>query len=94
MSKIPPFYQNCPVNEQTADGTCCGRCWHYLPDGKTCPRHGDVSLAVEHYKRTGRTMKEDDLKAAREIAAELPELIAESHKRDGEQWEEHRGDGR
>ena len=40
---------NCPINEQTADGTPVGRCWHYLEDGKICPRHGDVSIAVEIY---------------------------------------------
>lgn len=40
---------NCPINEQTADGAVVGRCWFYLPDGKTCKRHGDVSDAVERY---------------------------------------------
>lgn len=34
---------NCPVQERTADGRPVGRCWFHLPDGKTCPRHGDVS---------------------------------------------------
>lgn len=33
---------NCPVMEQTGDGTLVGRCWFFLPDGKTCPRHGDL----------------------------------------------------
>ena len=38
---------NCPIREYTADGDCVGRCWFFLPDGKTCERHGDVSKAVE-----------------------------------------------
>jgi len=37
------FEKNCPVIEQTADGVSVGRCWFYMADGKTCPRHGDVS---------------------------------------------------
>ena len=45
--------QNCPIRERTGDGISVGRCWFYLPDGKTCPRHGDVSVAVERYKLTG-----------------------------------------
>lgn len=27
---------NCPINEQAGDGLVVGRCWHHLPDGKTC----------------------------------------------------------
>ena len=38
--------KNCPILEQTADGDCVGRCWFHLPDGKTCPRHGNVSVEV------------------------------------------------
>jgi len=38
---------NCPIKEQTADGVPCGRCMFYLPDGKSCPRHGDVSDEVQ-----------------------------------------------
>lgn len=34
--------RNCPVIEFTADGNCVGVCCFYLPDGKTCPRHGVV----------------------------------------------------
>jgi hypothetical protein len=48
------FLKCCPINEQTADGDIVGRCFMHLPDGKTCPRHGDVSLAVAHYKATGK----------------------------------------
>lgn len=51
--------RNCPINEQTADGVSVGRCWFNLPDGKTCPRHGDVSLAVAYYRSTGHCMLEN-----------------------------------
>jgi hypothetical protein len=37
------FPNNCPVIEQTADGVEVGVCTFFLPDGKTCPRHGDIS---------------------------------------------------
>ena len=50
---------NCPIIEQTADGDRCGRCWYHLPDGKTCPRHGDVHKEVEQYERTGITTLEN-----------------------------------
>ena len=53
---------NCPINEMTADGIRVGRCWFYLPDGKTCPRHGDVSKAVEKYERDGKLTLETDHK--------------------------------
>ena len=49
---------NCPINEQTADGHPVGRCWFYLPDGKTCPRHGNVEPEVEHFNQTGKTTPE------------------------------------
>lgn len=49
---------NCPINERTADGDLVGRCWFYLSDGKTCPRHGDVSQPVSHYVQTGRLTSE------------------------------------
>ncbi len=44
---------NCPINEQTGDGTPCGRCMFYLPDGKTCPRHGNVDVEVARFVETG-----------------------------------------
>ena len=50
---------NCPIKEQTADGSPCGRCWFHLPDGKTCPRHGDVTEEVERFKETGHTTLEN-----------------------------------
>lgn len=54
---------NCPINEQTGDGLVVGRCWHHLPDGKTCPRHGDVGPEVEVFERTGSLTVEDDMLA-------------------------------
>ena len=44
----------CPIREFTADGVNVGRCWFHLSGGKTCPRHGNVSEAVERYKATGK----------------------------------------
>lgn len=52
---------NCPIMEQTGDGVTVGRCWFHLIDGKTCPRHGDVSQAVSYFKKTGKCMLESDL---------------------------------
>lgn len=46
------FENNCPINEVTGDGRYVGRCWYYLKDNQ-CPRHGDVSRAINHYKQTG-----------------------------------------
>lgn len=43
--KIMP--SNCPVIEQTAEGVEVGVCTFHMPDGHTCPRHGDVNaLAI------------------------------------------------
>lgn len=53
---------NCPVMEQTADGDVVGRCWFHLPDGATCPRHGDVSVEVQRFKETGRCTLENDMR--------------------------------
>lgn len=63
MSK-PFLPDNCAIRERTATGQSVGRCWHWLPDGKTCPRHGDVSAVQEHYRKTG------ELGEAREIQKE------------------------
>jgi hypothetical protein len=50
---------HCPILEQTADGKCVGRCWYYLHDN-ICPRHGDVSAAVENYQQgKGLTLERD-----------------------------------
>jgi hypothetical protein len=54
---------NCPINEQTGDGHVVGRCWYHLPDGKTCPRHGDVGFEVNVFERTGRLTVENDMLA-------------------------------
>jgi hypothetical protein len=43
MRNEKPFEKNCPVMVvDTADGIPV-RCMFYMADGKTCPRHGDVS---------------------------------------------------
>lgn len=49
---------NCPIREFTADGECVGRCWFFLPDGKTCERHGDVSKSVGKFEKTGELTDE------------------------------------
>lgn len=49
---------NCAIRERTASGTSVGRCWHWLPDGKTCPRHGDVSAVQDKYRLTGELTDE------------------------------------
>jgi len=48
----------CPILEFTADNVFVGRCCHHLPDGETCPRHGDVSIEVAHYVETGKCTPE------------------------------------
>lgn len=58
------FPESCPINERTADGDLVGRCWYHL-DKQRCPRHGDVSDALEHYIRTGELTAET-LKKARQ----------------------------
>jgi hypothetical protein len=50
---------HCPILEQTGDGIPCGRCWFFLKDGKTCPRHGDVSAEVEIYQEKTMLTRED-----------------------------------
>lgn len=50
---------NCPINEQTADGFAVGRCLFHLPDGKTCPRHGDVEEEVRRFEKTGHITLEN-----------------------------------
>ena len=50
---------DCPILEQTADGVTCGRCCFPLPDGVTCPRHGDVSEEVGKFASTGRLTLEN-----------------------------------
>lgn len=49
---------NCPILERTADGISVGRCWFWLGNNKTCPRHGNVSVSVERYATTGKLQPE------------------------------------
>ncbi|KKM81722.1 hypothetical protein LCGC14_1326850, partial [marine sediment metagenome] len=60
---------NCPINEQTADGYTCGRCCFHLPDGVTCPRHGEVATEVDHFRATGRLTLENTMQARLAAAA-------------------------
>ena len=43
---------NCPI-----DDVSVGRCWFYLTDN-VCPRHGDVSEAVDYFVMTGELTPE------------------------------------
>lgn len=56
---------NCPIDEQTADGVVVGRCWFHLPDGKTCPRHGDVSEEVHRCENEAQLTLENDYRKRR-----------------------------
>lgn len=38
------FPNSCRVIEVDGDGRSVGRCWHYMADGHTCPRHGNTDL--------------------------------------------------
>lgn len=49
---------NCPIWEYTEDNVSVGRCWIWLGDDDHCSRHGDVSEAAEHYRKTGRLTDE------------------------------------
>lgn len=40
LSRLNP--KTCPVLEYTGDGVPVGACWHYMPDGCTCPTHGKI----------------------------------------------------
>lgn len=53
----------CPILEQTADGKTVGRCSYNLPDGHTCPRHGDVTVEVERYATTSNLTLENAMRA-------------------------------
>ena len=66
---------NCPINEQTADGYLVGRCWFHLKEGKFCPRHGDVSKAVEVFNEIGKLTLEE------EHNPELKEAIKRNNSR-------------
>lgn len=68
--------RNCPILEQTGDGRSCGRCWHFLPDGKTCPRHGDVEVEVKRYAETGCGTVENEMRQRKglPLLGEEPEV--------------------
>ena len=57
-NQLKQVVSNCPIMEQTGDGTPVGRCWFYISDGKTCPRHGDVIKAVDYFKEMGKCLLE------------------------------------
>jgi len=63
---------SCPINEQTGDGMTCGRCWFFLKDGRTCPRHGDVSVEVERYKRTRKLTLENVMRTRKGLSIKEP----------------------
>ena len=50
---------NCPIIEQTADGEPCGRCCFHLERETICPRHGNVSVEVRRFVRTGHCTLEN-----------------------------------
>jgi len=58
MSEDPIGPNNCPIRERTADGVSVGRCWFWLGDNETCPRHGDVSKELEEFKKTSKLQEE------------------------------------
>lgn len=61
---------NCPILEQTADGVNVGRCCYHLPDGQTCPRHGNVAVEVAENISTGKCTLENRMRKRKN----LPEL--------------------
>ena len=65
QTTIPYMLRNCAVRQYTADGTPVGRCFYYLDDGHTCPRHGDVARVQAHYEATGKLVDDFDLEAWR-----------------------------
>lgn len=74
-------FRSCPICEETADGVSVGRCWLRLEEGKTCPRHGDVSEAVSTYMRTGELTPESEL--VRTHRAELVTEVVRKEIREG-----------
>lgn len=53
-----PMPNNCAIREFTADHVSVGRCCHGLAEGDVCPRHGDVSDAMELYRSYGSLTSE------------------------------------
>jgi hypothetical protein len=54
---------NCPIIEQTGDGTRVGRCWHFLEGNHICPRHGDVSAEVDKFLKEGTCTLENQMRS-------------------------------
>jgi len=79
----PLFPNNCPIRERTADGTPVGRCWHWTGTGPKheCPLHGDVTEAVEEYKKTGKLVDPKGC-AVRSSITDQPCLLPEGHAPD------------
>lgn len=61
----PVGYRSCPILERTGDGRSVGRCWHHCPDD-VCPRHGDVSGPLSHYRLTGRLTEEAEFRRSQQ----------------------------
>ena len=54
---------NCPINEQTGDGTTVGRCWFHLENGNVCSRHGLVDVEIKKFEETGKLTIESEMRA-------------------------------
>lgn len=72
--------ENCPILEQTADGDNVGRCYFYLKDGKTCPRHGDVESAIDKYVKTGKLTLERAHKLSKMLPPQSQDQSATRHQ--------------
>lgn len=49
---------NCPLIDVDGDGREVGTCWYYMKDGKTCPRHGDITPYLEGQQEKDLTNQE------------------------------------
>jgi len=59
----------CAVLERTGDGKAVGRCYFHVGDRDQCPRHGDVSAVMAHYRETGKLTDENELIAKRKAGS-------------------------
>jgi hypothetical protein len=57
---VPIGTHSCAIRERTGDGVSVGRCWFHVGDNDVCPRHGDVKVAMAHYRATGKLTDEKD----------------------------------
>ncbi|NIV02803.1 MAG: hypothetical protein GWN55_16020 [Phycisphaerae bacterium] len=48
--------RTCPLIEVDGDSKECGTCCFHMPDGKTCPRHGDITPYLEEGKKEGESV--------------------------------------